>query len=229
LISRSNSASGRCPFQLRWIALGLACLVGQACATHPASVRGGGTSIAVAPPRRVHAGPYGKPLLAPGAEKACRELAAQAHAMMAHVKDKGISGYVEALADLCIPTASGAWTTSTAPSRAPESDNGNASLRVALLHIDRGGAITAATPFPTLKSGEAEGDNCCTVYGGTDIVVRPVADYDGDGEAELYVGAIQEGNEGHHTRQNTTLAATPIPVVMATTMSHATSRRQRLR
>ncbi len=71
-----------------------------------------------------------------------------------------------------------------------------------LVHVTTIGSIDGSIPVETQETGEFPPQNCCNVYGETRITVAPVADYDGDGEAELYVGVLHDGDEGHHVESH---------------------------
>lgn len=158
------------------------------------------SAIASAAPAKT-AQPYGSPALRPAVSATCARYAAQAKALaFPPTLAVPISAYVTTLPGKCIPTASGGWTF-----RATEfstNTNGQFGLRMELVHLDADGKLDGVIAVPTMETGLTPRQNCCDVYGATDITVTPVADYDADGEAELYVGAIQAGDEGHHDEKH---------------------------
>jgi hypothetical protein len=146
----------------------------------PSERRAPGAEVTPAPHR---ARPYRHPPLEPPVARACAAMAAD---NAVDDEARALRPYLGPLASTCIPTETGAWAF-----RVASAGPANERPPVALVHLGPDRRIDAQTSSDLLDVG---GD--CNSFGDDEVVVRPVADYDGDGHSEIFVGVHQWGS--HH-------------------------------
>jgi hypothetical protein len=162
----------------------LATIAAVACAGRPSRLPTPAPRVAdanVSPPAAPRARPYGHPPLRPDVARACESLAKR------NVEDAdalALRPYLRKLATICLPTQNGAWAF-----RIEKDPTGAWRPPVALVHLGADGRVDRTSAADLLDIGSD-----CNSFGDDRVVVQPVADYDGDGENEVFLGVEQYGS-----------------------------------